>query len=135
MASCAAAGGSGVIATTGTTDLFAAKPVRAAAGAHFVLTVAAGAAPDECVDGLRAAGIRLIAIRPDGDPPADVNLTAPVAIIVGDDDAVPEALQRAADAYVGVPAGRGGVRAPIAAQAAVVLFEAARRQSGRSANV
>lgn len=128
LASCAAAGGTVAVATRGTTDLFAPKPVRSAAGAHFRLAIAAGVSPAECVRALREAGVRVIALRPGGDPPERSDLTEPLALLVGEDAAFPAELADAADATVSVGDERSDVAAPVAAQAAVVLFEAARRR-------
>jgi RNA methyltransferase, TrmH family len=128
LACCAAAGGSVAVATRGTTDLFAPKSVRSAAGAHFRLAIAGGISAEECARALRTAGVRLVALRPGGDPPERADLTEPLAVLVGEDGAIPPELADAADATVSVGDGRSGIAAPVAAQAAVVLFEAARRR-------
>jgi TrmH family RNA methyltransferase len=125
LSSCAAAGGSVAIATTGTTDIFAPKCIRSGAGAHFVLRVVADVDPAECVRMLRGEGVRLIAIDPDGADLASTNLSGPVAVVVGDDGALSDEM---ADVWVGVGAG-GPVRPTLAVEAAVVLFEAWRRRS------
>jgi len=128
LSSCAAAGGGAAIATTRTTDIFAPKVVRSAAGAHFTLQIVADVPPSDCVRALRAAGVRLVAIDPDGTDVGMIDLSGPVAVVVSEDGAMPEGLEDA-DIRVGVGAA-GPVRPTLAAEAAVVLFEA-RRRHGR----
>ena len=129
LASCAAAGGAVAIATKGTTDLFAPKPVRSAAGAHFVLAIAPDVDPRACADALRAAGVRLTVVEPSGGGLWGAVLEEPLAIVVGEEGAVPDPLLTAADERVTVGRADAPVRPSVAAQAAVVLFEAARRRS------
>lgn len=131
LASCAAAGGTVAIATTGTTDVFAAKPLRSGAGAHFVLRIATGVEPAACAEALRNAGVRIVAISSEGDDPGTLDLAAPLAVVVGEDAALPEPLAAAAERTIRVGAGTSGIRPPLAAEAAVVLFEAARRNGDR----
>ena len=128
LASCAAAGGSVAIATTGTTDLFAPKPVRSAAGAHFLLRVASGVDPAACADALKTAGIRLVSVTADGKELADAAWTDPVAVLVADDGELPTSLANGTDERVRVGDPAAEIRPPLAAEAAVVLFEAAHRR-------
>ena len=125
LASCAAAGGSVAIATTGTTDLFAPKPVRSAAGAHFLLQVASGVDPATCADSLEAAGVLLVSVDPDGGDLPSVQWSEPVAVLVGEDGTLAE---RAGRRVRVAPAGVV-IRPPLSAEAAVVLFEAGRRRA------
>lgn len=131
LASCAAAGGTVAIATTGTTDLFAPKPVRSAAGAHFLLRVASGVDPAACAGSLEAAGVRLVTIAPDGDSLPNAPWMEPVAVVVGEDGVVPDALTGKDRVRVGEP--EASIRPPLAAEAAVVLFRLAggRRNGSR----
>jgi RNA methyltransferase, TrmH family len=126
LASCAAAGGSVVIATVGTTDLFAPKVVRSAAGAHFLLRVVSGVDPAVCAESLRAAGVRLVIVAADGEDLPSSRWTEPVAVVVGEDGALPDALADPARVRIADPTTR--IRPPLAAEAAVVLFEAAHRR-------
>lgn len=128
LASCAAVGGAVAIATKGTTDLFAPKPVRSAAGAHFVLSIAPDVDPEACADALRAAGVTVAALDPSGADPSRVDLGEPFALVVGEDGAIPDPLLKAATTRVAVGEDGAPVRPSVAAQAAVVLFEAARRR-------
>jgi TrmH family RNA methyltransferase len=126
IASCAAAGGSVVIATTGTTDLFAPKVVRSAAGAHFLLRVVSGVDPAACAESLRVAGVRLVTVAADGEDLSKSRWTEPVAVVVGEDGALPDALPAPVRVRIADPATR--IRPPLVAEAAVVLFEAAHRR-------
>lgn len=82
LRSAAAAGASGVIAAPGTTDLFAPKVVRAAAGAHFSLALATVEEWDR-LDRHVPAGCRHILANAAAERPYwRLNLTVPVALIV-----------------------------------------------------
>jgi tRNA G18 (ribose-2'-O)-methylase SpoU len=124
LASCAAAGGTVAIATTGTTDLFAPKSVRSAGGAHFLLRVVSGVDPAACARSLKDAGVRLVAVTNDGKDLAASARGEPLAVVVGDDGTVPDPLSDGADERVRVGDPQAGIRPPLAAEAAVVLFEA-----------
>jgi len=131
LSSCAAAGGGVAIATTGTTDLFAPKPVRSASGAHFLLAIAPDVDATECADALRQAGVRIIAVDPAGRDPSEVDCAGRIAIVLGEDGAVPKPLADAADERVAAASSAPGIRPSVGAEAAVVLFSAARQRSAR----
>lgn len=128
LSSCAAAGGAVAIATSGTTDLFAPKPVRTAAGAHFVLAIAPDVDPGACADALRHAGVRIVAVEAGGRHPAEAELDGRVALVLSDDGTMATPLAEAAEQRVTAMHGEAGVRPSVGAEAAVVLFEAARRR-------
>lgn len=128
LASCAAAGGAVAIATKGTTDLFAPKPVRSAAGAHFVLAIAPDVDVEDCAEALRASGVTVAALDSSGSDLPAVDLDEPLAVVVGEDGAIPASLLDAASARLAIGENDAPVRPSVAAQAAVVLFEAARRR-------
>jgi RNA methyltransferase, TrmH family len=135
LSSCAAAGGAVAIATKGTTDLFAPKPVRSGAGAHFVLAIASDVAPEDCATALRAAGVRSILVEagaPGADQtgPGETELGDRLAIVIGEDGSVPAALASQAERQVGAGGRRSEVRPSLGAEAAVVLFTAARVRAG-----
>ena len=130
LSSCAAAGGSVAIAIKGTADLFAPKPLRAAAGAHYVLTVAPDVSPEECAEALRAAGVRVLAVHPDGKNVSDANVDGPLAVVISEEGAIPADLTPPAGDLVGTGSGSAEIRPSVGAEAAVVLFEAARRRRG-----
>ena len=134
LSSCAAAGGHVAIATAGTTDLFAPKPVRSAAGAHFLLAIAPDVEADACASALRAASVRVVALDTGGVHPAEADLDGRVALVFSDDGTMPRALADAAEQRVTAMRGDPGIRPSVGAEAAVVLFEAGRRR-GRTDRV
>jgi TrmH family RNA methyltransferase len=128
LSSCAAAGGGVAIATTGTTDIFAPKSVRSGSGAHFLLAIAPNVDPQACAGALRGAGVRVVALVMGGRGLEDADLDGRVVVVVGEDGALPKALADVADERVAAGSGPAGIRPSVAAEAAVVLFEAARRR-------
>lgn len=135
LASCAAAGGTVAIATTGTTDIFAPKPVRSAAGAHFLLRLVAGVDPAACAGALKAAGVRIVAVDAGATTTSpETDLSEPVALVVSDGSSLPQPLADEVSARIAVGDGSATIRPPVTAEAAVVLFEAERqrRHRGRS---
>ncbi len=128
LSSCAAAGGHVAIATTGTTDLFAPKPVRTAAGAHFLLAIAPDVDPGACAEALRQASVRIVGVEAGGRHPAEADLGGRVAFVLSDDGGMADQLAAAADQRVTAIHGDAGIRPSVGAEAAVVLFEAARRR-------
>lgn len=134
LASCAAAGGSVAIATTGTTDLFAPKPVRSAAGAHFLLRVVSGVDPERCAETLKAHGVRMVTVGAEGTDVSSSILAEPLAVVVGDETDLPEAFAGGVAERVRVGVGSGPIRPPLAAEAAVVLFEAVHQRRNGARN-
>jgi TrmH family RNA methyltransferase len=124
------AGADAVIAADPRTDLFNPNAIRASLGTIFTVPVAAGtsASVRACLD---QAGARILAARVDGSSPyTDVDLTGPVALVLGSE----------ADGLSGAWSGEGvtAIRLPmlgiadslnVSITAAVLLYEA-RRQRG-----
>jgi TrmH family RNA methyltransferase len=125
-----AAGADAVIAADPRTDLFNPNAVRASLGTIFTVPMAAGPSPD-VRDRLALDGITVIAARVDAERLyTDVDLTGPVAIVLGSEAG------GLTDAWTG--AGIIPVRLPmlgiadslnVSVTAAVLLYEA-RRQRG-----
>lgn len=124
MAAVAAAGGRFVVAAAGTADVFRDKAVRAARGAHFFLDIVRGVAAGEAAARVRAAGGRLIGLEAEGAAPWEADLARPFALVLAGEGRPLDA--GIADVRVAVR-GPGGP-APLAAAAAVVLFEAERQR-------
>lgn len=129
MASVAASGGQTVVLSRGSVDPYRARVVRAARGAHFVLSVARGVDAAEAVLTARAEGARLVALVDEGPAPWDRDLSSPFTLVVGPDDGEScEDLLSAGDERVAVPS--GAVATGLGARAAAVLFEGLRQRRG-----
>lgn len=124
-----ATGCGGVVSAGTTTDLFAPKVVRAAAGSLFRLPLARVADPSEVLGELRAAGRRLFAtVVSGGRPPEDVDLREAVVVVGNEAHGLPAELVEVCDGRITVPM-EGEVESLNAAMAATaVLFEAARQR-------
>lgn len=123
-----ATGGTHAAFARGTVDCFDAKTVRAAQGAHFLISISRGVEAAEAAEAIRAAGIRLIALSDEGPAPWEADLGRPFALLVGPEvGPLPPGLEAVADEHVAVP-GRG-VSPSLAARAAAVLYEGLRRRS------
>jgi RNA methyltransferase, TrmH family len=121
MAAATGAGATSVIAMKGTADIFAPAAIRAAAGAHFVVPVAAGY-DASTVAGIFGGGRRLVALvaTGEGTDVADAALKPPLALIVCG-SGLPTAFDGAERVTAGASA--GGVGPGIGARAAIALEE------------
>jgi RNA methyltransferase, TrmH family len=130
LRSAEAAGASGVVSCDGSVDLFNPKTVRASAGSLFRLPVVAGGDPTEVLAELGEWGLTRLATTPrGGDAYTDIDLTGPVALVLGNEaHGLPEGLENQLDGQVTIPmAGRAeSLNAGMAA--AVLCFEAARQR-------
>jgi hypothetical protein len=70
----------------------------------------------------------MVALEAGGRGLDDADLDGKLAVLVGEDGALPKALVNVADERVAAGSGPAGIRPSMAAEAAVVLFEAARRR-------
>lgn len=123
----------------GTANPFAAKALRASAGAALRLPILRGVGVSILLAQLRVAGVRVFAACPDGAnacDPWDVDWRAPAALLVGNEGAgLPADLVASADAAVRIPQspdadGMDSLNAAVAGS--ILLYEAA-RQRGRAA--
>ena len=128
-----AAGGTGVIATPGSADLFHPRAVRASAGSIFRMPVLERDA-ERVAREARDAGLLLVGADPRGPASYDAfDWRRPTALVLGGEGAgLPPGIAGALDARLAVP-----MRAPVeslsvAAAAAVFLFEARRQRSIRA---
>lgn len=129
-----AAGAHGVLCCDGSVDMFNPKTVRASAGALFRVPVVAGGDPCEVLATLGGWGLdRLATTARGGDDYTTVDLTRPVALVIGNEaHGLPSGLEAVLDGRLTIPmAGRAeSLNAGMAA--AVLCFEAARqRRQGR----
>lgn len=130
LRSVAAAGGGAAVLAAGSVDMYNPKTVRASAGAIFRLAVAAGATEDEIVAQLRGRAIRVLAaVAAKGVPYTDVDLSGPVAVLLGNEaHGLSRELVEAADTAVTIPTEEGTESLGVAAAGAVLCFEAARQR-------
>ncbi|MEY2472161.1 MAG: methyltransferase, TrmH family [Actinomycetota bacterium] len=126
--SAAAAGARGVVLCEGCVELYNPKTVRSTAGALFRLPVVTSVSVDGALTSLGAAGRRrLAAVARDGDDYATVDLTAPVAFVVGNEaHGLPDAL-RGIDANITIPMPGSTESLNVGVATAVLCFEAARQ--------
>jgi TrmH family RNA methyltransferase len=129
LRSAEAFGADGLIALPGTVSAWNPKCVRASAGSVFRMPLIATSVP-ECFTNLREAGARILTTTVDAAEPLDmVDLTGPVAIILGNEgNGVPDVVARQADERVTItcPGAVESLNAAVAAS--VMLYEASRQR-------
>jgi TrmH family RNA methyltransferase len=134
LRSAEAFGASGVLTLPGTVSAWNPKAVRASAGSIFRLPLLSVSAED-CFERLRESGVKIWTTSVHAAEPADlVNMTGPIAILIGNEgNGVPLDLAAKADGALTIPC-PGPVESLNASVAAsVLLYEAARQRSGRTA--
>lgn len=133
-----AAGADAVVLTDASVDLYNPKSVRASVGSHFHLPVAVGVPVEQAVQGLRSAGVRVLAADGAGEDDLDAELDAgtmggPTAWIFGNEAwGLPEETRALADAVVRVPIHGKAESLNLATAAAVCLYASARAQRAGS---
>jgi TrmH family RNA methyltransferase len=129
LRSAEAFGADGVLALPGTVSAWNPKAVRASAGSVFRVPLLSVTLRD-CLTHLREAGVKIWSTTIHEAEPADlVDLTAPLALIVGNEgNGVPAEIAAIADGALTIPC-PGPVESLNAAVAAsVLLYEAARQR-------
>ncbi len=126
-----AAGAEGVVCCEGTVDPFNAKTVRASAGSVLHLPIVVASDAGEVLDTLGGHGLRrLAAASKGGTPYTDVDLTSPLALVLGNEaNGLPPQLEERLDVRVTIPMGGGAESLNVSTAAAVLCFESARRRS------
>jgi TrmH family RNA methyltransferase len=126
-----AAGATGFIAAGGSANPFGWKALRGSMGSALRLPIASELGAEEAVAAARAHGCRVVATVPrEGRSLFDVDLTGPIAILVGGEGpGLTPSLTAAADERVTVP-----MQAPVeslnaAVTAALVVYEARRQRT------
>ncbi|AVZ72042.1 RNA methyltransferase [Streptomyces lunaelactis] len=133
-----AAGADAVVLTDASVDLYNPKSVRASVGSHFHLPVAVGVPVEQAVQGLRDAGVRVLAADGAGEDDLDDELDAgtmggPTAWIFGNEAwGLPEETRALADAVVRVPIHGKAESLNLATAAAVCFYASARAQRAGS---
>lgn len=129
-----AAGADAVVLTDASVDLYNPKSVRASVGSHFHLPVAVGVPVEKAVQGLKDAGVRVLAADGAGEEDLDDELDGgtmggPTAWIFGNEAwGLPEETRALADAVVRVPIHGKAESLNLATAAAVCLYASARAQ-------
>lgn len=125
-----AGGATGVVFSGDSADPFGWKALRASMGSAFRLPAPEVRDPLEACAQLRAAGLRVLATAPRGGPPMDdVDLTGPVAFVLGGEGpGLSDSVLARTDGGVTIP-----MRAPVeslnvAVAAALLVYEARRQR-------
>jgi TrmH family RNA methyltransferase len=125
--SAVAAGVDGISLGAGSVDAYNPKVVRASAGALFAVPIVEGSPTVETLERLGAGGVRRIgAVAHDGTPLDDVDLTGPIALVVGHE--VHGFGPLPLDDLVTIPMAARTESLNVAMAATVVCFEAQRRR-------
>ena len=124
-----AAGAGGVVCCGHSVDLSNPKTVRASAGTLFQVPVVAGGEPGEVLDELGRWGlVRLGTAARRGSDYTTLDLTRPVAIVVGNEASGLPQLGTHLDELISIPMAGHAESLNVAVAAAVVCFEAARQR-------
>ncbi|GKQ34830.1 RNA methyltransferase [Streptomyces sp. A012304] len=129
-----AAGAEAVVLTDASVDLYNPKAVRASVGSLFHLPVAVGVPVERAVEGLKDAGVRILAADGAGRHDLDEELDkgtmgGPTAWVFGNEAwGLPEETRELADAVVRVPLHGKAESLNLATAAAVCLYASARAQ-------
>jgi RNA methyltransferase, TrmH family len=130
-----AAGCGGVVVSARSVDVYNEKAARASAGALFHVPFAREVEPGAAVASLRARAAMLLAAAADGDhglydDAVGASLAGPVAVLFGNEaHGLDGAVREQADVVVRIPMRDRAESLNLAAAAAVILFEAARRRA------
>jgi TrmH family RNA methyltransferase len=130
LRSAEAAGADAVIRCDRSADLYNPKTVRASAGSLFRVPVVAGGEPAGVLEELGRAGLRRVGTSAHGGAaPEDVDLTAPVALVFGNEArGLPPGLSSSVDETVTIPMAGRAESLNVGMAAAVLCFEAARQR-------
>ena len=129
-----AAGAGAVVFTKGSVDPFNSKTVRASAGTVFNVPVVIDVTMDEAARRLRAAGTRIVGAHARAERPLDeVDMTAPVALVVGNEAwGLPEGSGELLDDVVGIPMPGPAESLNAGIAGSILLFEAVRQRRPRA---
>lgn len=127
-----ASGATGAYVTAGTADPLSWKALRGAMGSAFRLPHVGGLTVAEALARLRLRGVTtLAAVAKGGDRYDGIDLTRPVAFVLGPEAAGLDAdVAARADRRITIPMGGGAESLNVAVAAGVLLFEAARQRAG-----
>jgi TrmH family RNA methyltransferase len=125
-----AAGASGALLITGTVDLYNPKTIRATAGTIFHFPVVQEVPPNQALEFVKQAGLRLAVAEPRGAIPYyEYDFNGPVAVVVGAEGAGPQTkLIDASSARVFIPMRPKTESLNAAVAAALLMYEAMRQR-------
>ena len=126
-----AAGADAVVCCDGTADAFNPKAVRASAGSVLHIPVVRGGVAADVLAALGRNGLRrLAAATRHGRSPQDLDLIAPLALILGNEAAgLPSTVQEEIDEQVTIPMSGRAESLNVSLAAAVLCFEVRRQRS------
>jgi len=124
-------GATAVVVSKGTADPYSPKVLRATMGAAFRRPPIQGGDALMTCERLREAGLALVAAVPNGGRPLpQVDLTGPVAILVGNEGAgLDDRVVAMADLRATIPMPGSAESLNAAVAAAIILYEAVRQRS------
>ncbi len=130
LRSAEAAGADGVVLCGGSVDVYNPKTVRASAGSIFYVPVVAGAQARGVLERLGSWGLRRLgAVAGGGQDPSLVDLTGPVALVLGNEaNGLPETVEALLDGRLSIPMAGRAESLNVGMAAAVLCFEAARQR-------
>jgi len=129
LRSAAAAGAAGISLGAGSVDAYNPKVVRASAGALFAVPVLEGSPTGELLERLGSGGVRRVgAVARGGTPIDELDLTGPLALVVGHE--VHGFGSLPLDDLATIPMAAGAESLNVAMAATVVCFEARRQRRG-----
>lgn len=125
-----AAGASAVVFVGGSVDVFHPKVVRASAGSLFHVQVVSGGGSVEVLEQLAARGMRRLGtVASGGTSLDDVDLTVPVALVLGNEGrGIPDEVAAVLDEQVTIPMAGRSESLNVGMAGAVLCFEAARQR-------
>lgn len=130
LRSAAAAGAGAVVFAGASVDVTNPKAVRASAGTIFHLPVVVEDDPVRALDVLGRRGLRRVAtVARDGRPYDEVDLTGPVALVLGNEaHGLPASIDGAIDEWVTIPMAGRAESLNVGVAAAVLSFEVLRQR-------
>ena len=137
LRSAEAAGCAGLVCCGESVDIYNPKVVRASAGAVFGIPIVAPRPggpendPIDVLDELGAAGRKRYGATAGGVPASDVELTGPVALVLGNEaHGLSEAVLAQVDGLISIPMAGSAESLNVAMAGTVLAFEAARQRRG-----
>lgn len=133
LRSAEASGADAVVFCGGSVDVYNPKTVRASAGSLFHVPVVVAGDPVEVLGRLRDLGLRRLgAVAQGGTDYAAVDLTAPSAVVLGNEAAgLPDEVAALVDERISIPMAGRSESLNVGMAAAVICFEAARQRRAR----